>query len=186
LVRDERGVPVSRWDGVSRKADPLTGRPVPDESKRVELYQYLKPKPAEWPEADFIIGNPPFIAGKDLRQELGDGYAEALWAAYPHIPGGADFVMYWWDKAAQRVREKKAQRFGFITTNSITQIFCRRVIQRHLDARNALTLAFAIPNHPWADGQGTAAVRIAMTVGTREKTAGILKTVTEEAKPRLG
>jgi hypothetical protein len=186
LVRDERGVPVSRWDGVSRKADPLTGRPVPDESKRVELYQYLKPKPAEWPEADFIIGNPPFIAGKDLRQELGDGYAEALWAAYPHIPGGADFVMYWWDKAAQRVREKKAQRFGFITTNSITQIFCRRVIQRHLDARNALTLAFAIPNHPWADGQGTAAVRIAMTVGTREKTAGILKTVTGYSKPRLG
>jgi hypothetical protein len=90
--------------------------------------------------------------------------------------------MYWWDKAAQQVRDKKASRFGFITTNSITQVFCRRVIQRHLDSRNALTLAFAIPNHPWTDGQGTAAVRIAMTVGTVEKVVGILKTVKHEDK----
>jgi hypothetical protein len=182
LITDALDVPISRWDGVSRKTDLLTGHMVPDETGRTELYRYLNPKPTDWPEADFIIGNPPFIAGKDLRQELGDGYAEALWTAYPHIPGGADFVMYWWDKAAQQVREKKALRFGFITTKTITQVFCRRVIQRHLDSRNALTLAFAIPNHPWADGQGTAAVRIALTVGTLEKIAGVLKIVRREAK----
>jgi hypothetical protein len=29
----------------------------------------------EWPEAEFIVGNPPFIGGKDLREKLGSDYA---------------------------------------------------------------------------------------------------------------
>ena len=37
---------------------------------------------------------------------------------------------------------------GFITTNSIKQTFNRRVVQAQLDAKNLLTLAFAIPDHP--------------------------------------
>jgi hypothetical protein len=180
MVRDEEGRPVTRWDGLTLKADPLTGRRMPDETARVETMRYLDPQPSRWPEADFIVGNPPFVAGKDFRQEFGDGYAEALWAAHPAIPGGADFVMYWWDKAAEAVRAGKARRFGFITTNSITQTFSRRVIQKHLDAKAPLHLAFAIPDHPWADGAGTAAVRIAMTVGVPGPGEGLLKTVTRE------
>lgn len=180
LLRDEHGRPLSRWDGVTTRPDPFTGRDVPDETARVELKRYVDPRPADWPEADFVVGNPPFIGGKDLRQELGDGYAEALWAAHPHMPGGADYVMYWWDKAAERVRDKRLRRFGFITTNSITMTFSRRVIQQHLGAKQPLHLAFAIPDHPWADGKGTAAVRIAMTVGVREAGPGVLKTVQSE------
>jgi len=184
LVRDHAGRPVTKWDGVTWKTDPVTGRPVPDETARTEVYRYADPRPAEWPEADFIVGNPPFIGGKDLRQELGDGYAEALWAAYPHIPGGADLVMVWWDKAAARVRAGKTRRFGFITTNSITQTFSRRVVRAHLEAARApLHLAFAIPDHPWADGTGSAAVRIAMTVGEAGQGDGVLKTVTAEGEP---
>src|SRR3546814_4562788 len=57
----------------------------------------------------------PFIGGKDIRQELGDGYAEAIWKARPHIPGGADFVMHFWDKAAETARARKIRRFGLIT-----------------------------------------------------------------------
>ena len=26
----------------------------------------------EWPEAEFIVGNPPFIGGKDVRSALGE------------------------------------------------------------------------------------------------------------------
>lgn len=188
LVLDEAGKPVTRWDGVSLRTDPHTGRQVPDETQYVELKKYTEPKPAPWPKADYIVGNPPFIGGKDLRQELGDGYAEALWKAYPQMPGGADFVMYWWDRAADLVREGKARRFGFITTNSVTQTFSRRVIKRHLDAKKPLHLSFAIPDHPWADAQGAAAVRVAMTVGVAGAGEGLLKQVVAEgdANPNDG
>lgn len=182
LVLDEAGKPVTRWDGVSLRTDLHTGRQVPDETQVVPLKRYTEPKPAPWPKADYIVGNPPFIGGKDLRQELGDGYAEALWKAYPHMPGGADFVMYWWDRAADLVREGKARRFGFITTNSITQTFSRRVIKRHLDAKKPLHLSFAIPDHPWADAQGAAAVRVAMTVGVAGAGEGLLKQVVAEGE----
>lgn len=77
------------------------------------------------------------------------------------------------------------RRFGFITTNSITQTFSRRVIQRHLDAKTPLYLTFAIPDHPWADGQGAAAVRVAMTVGApveHDERTGLLKTVEHEGQ----
>ncbi len=47
----------------------------------------------DWPVADFIIGNPPFIGGKDLREKLGSDYAEGLWRANPRVPKSADFVM---------------------------------------------------------------------------------------------
>lgn len=187
-VVDDSGKPVTRWDGVSMRLDPHTGRQVPDEAQVRPVERFTEPKPAPWPKADFIVGNPPFIGGKDLRQELGDGYAEALWAAYPHMPGGADFVMYWWDRAADQVREGKARRFGFITTNSITQTFSRRVIKRHLDARKPLHLSFAIPDHPWADAHGSAAVRVALTVGVAGPGEGLLKQVVREgaANPNDG
>ena len=64
LVRDEQGRPVTRWDGHSMRIDLATGRDVPDETKRVELYRYINPRPAKWPEADFIIGNPPSWAAR--------------------------------------------------------------------------------------------------------------------------
>ena len=182
---DEAGQPRVKWDGLSWKTDPFTGQEVPDECRTVPLQRHVGARPADWPEADYIVGNPPFIAGKDLRAELGDGYAEALWKAYPHMPGGADFVTYWWDKAADLVRKGAARRFGFITTNSITQTFSRRVIQRQLDAKTPLYLTFAIPDHPWADGQGAAAVRVAMTVGAlveHDERTGLLKTVVHEGQ----
>lgn len=180
LVRDEHGKPVTRWDGVTMKKHPVTGEDVPDETARIELYTYSNPKPAEWPKADFIVGNPPFLGGKDIRADLGDGYAEAIWAARPHIPGGADFVMHFWDHAAELVRTGKTRRFGLITTNSVTQTFSRRVIEHHMNAKQPLSLAFAIPDHPWMKSADKAAVRIAMTVGVPGPAQGLLLTSVEE------
>lgn len=177
---DADGQARSRWDGRSLRPDPLTGQAVPDETARVALTACRNPRPAPWPAADFIIGNPPFIGGKDMRAELGDGYAEACWAARPHIPGGADFVMHFWDQAAELLRAGAVRRFGFITTNSITQAFSRRVIEHHMAARPALSLLLAVPDHPWLKSSDKAAVRIAMTVATLEQSPGRLLTVTGE------
>jgi len=142
------------------------------------------PRLPEWPEAEFIVGNPPFIGGKDLRSRLGDVYAKALWAAHPQMNESADLVMYWWDRAAELLTRPgtKLRRFGFVTTNSITQLFQRRTIERHLAARRPLSLVMAIPDHPWTKaGKDSAAVRIAMTVAQAGRHDGRLGEVTSEA-----
>ncbi|MEM6328058.1 MAG: DNA methyltransferase [Bacteroidota bacterium] len=141
--------------------------------------------PAPWPEAEFIVGNPPFIGASRMREALGDEYTEALRAAYPEVPESADFVMHWWERAARAVARGEAERFGLITTNSITQTFNRRVVEARLgDGAEGLALAFAVPDHPWVDGADGADVRVAMTVGvsadTFERENGRLAVVTDE------
>ncbi len=214
-VTDARGVPVSRWDGKTTKKHPVTGEDVPDETAQVTLERYVNPRRAEWPQADVVVGNPPFIGTAGMRQALGDGYVEALREAWSlpspargrgvggegGVPESADFVMYWWHKAASLVAAGSLSRFGFITTNSIRQTFNRRVLERHLAAgdgaaplslaaKNAecvgrgspvpLHLAFAVPDHPWVDNVDGAAVRIAMTVGAMGAGEGRLLTVVDE------
>ena len=134
-VLDESGAPVTRWNGRTMKTHPVTGEEVPDDTARVPLLRYLNPRPAEWPQADFIVGNPPFIGTARMRDALGDGYTQTLRATYPDVPESADFVMYWWHKAAALVREGKTARFGFITTNSLRQTFNRRVLELHLEGQ---------------------------------------------------
>jgi len=181
LARDDDGNPIARWNGYSYKTHPITGKDIPDPEARVESYSYQNPKRAKWPEAEFIVGNPPFIGGKDMRAELGDGYAEAAWKARPKIPGGADFVMHFWDEAAQLLARKPTKakpnplrRFGFITTNSITQTFSRRVVSTAMTAKSPISLVFAIADHPWMKAVDKAAVRISMTVAERGELDGAL------------
>jgi hypothetical protein len=138
----------------------------------------------DWREAEFIVGNPPFIGGKDIRARMMPGYAEALWRAHPHMNESADFVMYWWDRAAELLTRKKTplRRFGLVTTNSISQVFQRRVMERHLNAKAPISLIFAIPDHPWTKAtRDSAAVRIAMTVGQAGARDGVLWEVLSEA-----
>ncbi len=178
---DAGGRPVTRWAGRTTVAHPVTGEQVPDEAARIPAYRYLNPRPAEWPEADFVVGNPPFIGTAAMRAALGDGYAEAVRKTYPNVPDSADYVMYWWDKAADLLRRGRLLRFGFITTNSIRQTFNRRVLQHHMDAAPPLSLVFAIPDHPWVDSAEGADVRIAMTVGARGEAPGLLLRVVNES-----
>ncbi len=171
---DDAGKEVTIWDGISMKKSPATGELIPDETARTTVYRYHNPKRAEWPEADYIVGNPPFIGASTMRRALGDGYVDAVRQVFKGtVPESADFVMYWWHIAAEAVRNGHAQQFGFITTNSLRQTFNRRVLEPHLnDAKKPLSLTFAIPDHPWVDGNDGAAVRIAMTVGRAGEAPG--------------
>jgi len=179
---DENGEPVTIWDGISMKVSPTTGELIPDETGRATVYRYHNPRKAEWPKADYIVGNPPFIGASTMRRALGDGYVDAVRQVYKGaVPDSADFVMYWWHKAAEKVRYGDTLRFGFITTNSLRQTFNRRVLEPHLkDAKKPLSLAFAVPDHPWVDGNDGAAVRIAMTVGVAGDQPGQLRQVVKE------
>ena len=144
---------------------------------------FKNPRRPQWPEADYIVGNPPFIGGKDIRSEIGDAKVETLWAAHPEINNSADFVMYWWDRAAELLTRKatRLKRFGLVTTNSITQVFQRRTVERHLKAKSPVSLLMAIPDHPWTKAtKDAAAVRIAMTVATSGSHDGVLREVISE------
>jgi hypothetical protein len=69
------------------------GYPVPQFIDGKEAYP--NPRRPSWPTTEFIVGNPPFIGGKDIRARLGDACAAALWSAHKHMNESADFVMYW-------------------------------------------------------------------------------------------
>ncbi|VDY03854.1 conserved protein of unknown function [Thiomonas sp. Bio17B3] len=181
---DAQGQPRTRWDGRTYTAHPATFEPVPDPAAQVPQWAYDQPRAADWPQADYIVGNPPFIGDKRLREALGEGYVDALRAAWPDMPESADFVMYWWHAAARKVAAGQAQRFGFITTNSLRQTFNRRVVQSALNGD--LHLVYAIPDHPWVDSASGAAVRIAMTVAEPGAGEGRLQTVITETPGEYG
>jgi hypothetical protein len=164
LERDEHGKPLSIWDGVSFKEHPATGKLVPDETGRRELYRYIKPRTTKWPKADFIVGNPPFIGSKRIREQLGDGYFEAVRAAYPQLPGDIDFVYYWWASGAKLTGQKSARRCGLITTNTLRQATGQKVIKAALAGKPPVSIVHAIADHPWRDVETDAAVRVSMTV----------------------
>lgn len=178
LVRDEHGKPVTRWDGVTMKKHPVTGEDVPDDTARVAVERYVNPRKAEWPKADFVVGNPPFIGNKRMRAVLGEGYVEALRSTHRKVPESADLVMYWWAHAASIAAGQNVRRFGLITTNSIKMSFNRRVVSAAIDG-NTMSLVFAIPDHPWVQSADGAAVDIAMTVGAPGQYAGVLRQVVE-------
>ncbi|WP_353846130.1 DNA methyltransferase, partial [Tibeticola sp.] len=114
---DPQGRPLTRWDGVSFKPHPVTGEPVPNEAAQVPHWQFETPRRADWPKADFIVGNPPFLGGSKKRGELGDDYFNALNRVYKdRIPGGADLVTYWFEKARAQIEMGKARHVGLVAT----------------------------------------------------------------------
>lgn len=174
-VRLANGEPETRWDGETKTIHPVTGKKVPDVTARVLVHRYGSPRPRSWPPADFIVGNPPFIGIRVMRDRLGSDYRDALLAAYPDVPGTADLVMYWWMKAAQAVRSGQTKRSGLVTTNSITQQYSRIAVEKALNGRQAPKLIFAIADHPWVEDKDGANVRISMTVCAAPDYSGPLR-----------
>ncbi len=179
-VLDDHGKPVTRWDGRTTKKHPVTGEDVPDEAAQKPILRYINSGEFAWPKAEYIVGNPPFIGNKRMRLALGDGYVEALRDAYSEVSATSDLVMYWWNKAARILRQGEIRRFGFVTTNSISQTFNRRTLQTHLGAKNPISLTYVIPDHPWVDSSDGADVRIAMTVAEAGVRKGTLAQVVSE------
>ncbi len=88
-----------------------------------------------WPEVNFIIGNPPFLGDKKMRGELGDKYVDELRQLYAgRVPGGADLVTFWFERARAQIQEGKAKRAGLLATQGIRGGANRTVLDRILES----------------------------------------------------
>lgn len=86
---------------------------------------------ADWPACDAIVGNPPFLGDKVMRGELGASYTEKLRACYEgRVPGGADLVTYWFEKARAQIVAGQCVAAGLVSTNSIRGGANRKVLDR--------------------------------------------------------
>src|SRR5574338_368495 len=113
---------------------------------------------AQWPACEAIVGNPPFLGDKKMRGELGADYTEALRGRYAgRVPGGADLVTYWFEKARARIEAGQARRAGLVATNSIRGGANRKVLER-IVASGRIFAAWS--DEPWVN-EG-AAVRVSL------------------------
>ncbi|TSA87900.1 class I SAM-dependent DNA methyltransferase [Deinococcus detaillensis] len=114
----------------------------------------------EWPAAEFIVGNPPFLGNSPMREQLGSDNVDALRKAYgERIPGFSDFVCYWFEKAREQVAAGKTKRVGLIATNSIRGGKNRVVMERIQRDANIFR---AWPDRAWT--QDGAAVRVSVVM----------------------
>lgn len=111
-----------------------------------------------WPDADVIIGNPPFLGGKMLRSELGDAYVDALFTLYKgRVARESDLVTYWFERARELIGSGQVKRAGLLATNSIRGGANRHVLERIKETGD---IFFAWADRPWVlEG---AAVRVSM------------------------
>lgn len=102
---------------------------------------------AEWPEADVIIGNPPFLGRTFLRDGLGDEGIEAIYAAFEDkVSQEVDLVCYWVSKSWDALENGRSTRTGFVTTNSIRSGASRTVLD---PIAGAGCIYDAWPDEPW-------------------------------------
>ena len=118
----------------------------------------------DWPEADVVIGNPPFLGNRRMRRELGDAVTDALPRVYADWVGGRpDLVCYWFAKAGRLVTEGGVQRAGLVATNSIRGGTNRNVLDRIVDQG---VIFDAWSDEPWVvEG---AAVRVSLICFARK------------------
>ena len=119
----------------------------------------------EWPAADAIVGNPPFLGGKLLNTHLGEDYVSRIFKVYAgRVPAEADLVCYWFVKAGEHIDALRAKRVGLVSTNSIRGGANRRALQTAIEG---LPIFEAWSDEPWViDG---AAVRVSMVCFVREE-----------------
>ncbi|MBZ9662506.1 class I SAM-dependent DNA methyltransferase [Mesorhizobium sp. ESP-6-4] len=113
---------------------------------------------AEWPAAEFIVGNPPFLGVRLMRQSLGDPFVERLFKVYNgRVSREADLVCYWVEKSRAAMAARKTCRVGLVTTNSIRGGANRKVLDQ-IASESRLFEAWS--DEPWVvDG---ASVRVSL------------------------
>ena len=135
--------------GLGYRRDPIL-RPLHHIETRdalLDLSDPANPKEATWPEAEFIVGNPPFLGGKLMRRGLGDVYVDMLFRVFDgRVPREADFVTYWHEKARAQIERGGVRRAGLLATQGIRGGASRKVLERIKETGD---IFFARSDDPW-------------------------------------
>jgi type II restriction/modification system DNA methylase subunit YeeA len=127
-----------------------------------------KPKEPDWPDAEFIVGNPPFLGTKKLRSGLGDDYVLKLFKLYgDRIPNFSDLCCYWFEKARAMIAAGKTKRAGLLATQGIRGGDNRVALKR---INETGSIFFAVSDRDWVlDGANVHISMVGFDDGT-EKT----------------
>ena len=126
-----------------------------------------------WPEADAIIGNPPFLGSRNLAKEHGYEYARKIYAAFPEVPKMADFCVNWFRLAHDRL--KPGQRAGLVGTNTIRQNESREASLDYVVNHGGVIIE-AVSTQVWS---GEAAVHVSIVNWIKGKALGKKKLFTQ-------
>ncbi len=135
-------------NGFSYETDPIL-QPLQNIETRDALFDMADGKvhETEWPQAEFIIGNPPFLGGKFLRRDLGDEYVDHLFEVFSgRVAREADLVVYWFEKARDCVAKRRVRRVGLLATQGIRGGANRRVLEK---IKTVGDIFLAWPDEPW-------------------------------------
>jgi type II restriction/modification system DNA methylase subunit YeeA len=188
----------SKFNGFRAPSDPVLDKMDNIENRDAILDRSdpAHPKEPDWPDAEFIVGNPPFLGNKLMRSRLGDEYVTDLWALYgKRIPAMSDLVSYWFEKARAMIEAGKAKRAGLIATTGVKQVAGRRALERICESGR---IFYAESDRDWVldgasvriimagfegkscetspvlDGQSVSAINADLTSGTDATSAGRL------------
>ena len=133
----------------------------------------------EWPKADVIVGNPPFLGSSRQWDELGRSYVETLQRTYgDRVPGAADLCCYWFAKATDAISEKRLGRAGFLATQGIRGGVNREVLKR---IKREGDIFFAVSDRDWVlEGADVHVSMVGFDDGAEQ-----LRTLDGESIPRI-
>ena len=146
-------IPLDNEEPILQKLDQITLM-----DAILDRSQPAGPREPEWPTADVIVGNPPFLGGKRLRRELGDEYVDAMFEVWEgSVQRTADLCCYWHEKARRMVHAGRVKRAGLLATQGIRGKTSRETLQRIKESGD---IFFAESDRKWTlDG---AAVQVSM------------------------
>jgi hypothetical protein len=101
----------------------------------------------EWPAAEFIVSNPPFLGVRRLRDNLASEYVEGLFTLWNgRVSAEADYCCYWFEKARAQVEAGRTRRAGLLATQGIRFGANREVLHRIKETGDVF---FAVSDREW-------------------------------------
>jgi type II restriction/modification system DNA methylase subunit YeeA len=169
-----------RFNGFVQTSDPVldTMDNIRNTDAILDLSDPASPTVPDWPEAEFIVGNPPFLGDKLLRSNLDDEYVDSLFSLYREsIPNKSDLCCYWFERARRQIEIGKSRRAGLLATQGIRGGANREVVKR---IRESGGIFFAESDRPWVlDGANVHVSMIGFDNGNETKRVLDGKSVSE-------